>query len=171
MLFHTSCTLQPQTVRLLLASAAIFGFDIWTAKINQAYLQASEPLRGEIFIKHLVPEFELDPYQCLHLLHTLYGLCDAGDLCHTTLDNQHRNEMCIKPFRLDPSLYYLLTNKVLQGISRAYVDDPIRFGKMAFRNTAFREKSIFMNKRFEMADDETLPSGFTGFITDHSKDG
>ena len=47
---HSSTTLQPQSVRLLLALAAIFGFDIWTADIRQSYLQASEPLERDVFI-------------------------------------------------------------------------------------------------------------------------
>lgn len=98
-----------------------------------------------IFINYSAPEFELDPDQCLNLLCPLYGFCDAGDLdlSQTTLDKHHRNEMGMKPFRIDPSLYYLSTNKVLQGMSEADVDDRIRCG-----NTDFGEKSILTKKRF-----------------------
>ena len=38
---HSSTTIQPQSVRLLLALTSMFGFSLWTADIKQAYLQAS----------------------------------------------------------------------------------------------------------------------------------
>ena len=48
---HSTATLQPQSVHMLLAIAAIFGLDIWTADIRQAYLQAPEPISRDLFIK------------------------------------------------------------------------------------------------------------------------
>ena len=90
---HSSQTLQPASNRLLLAMASMFGFHVWTADVRQAYLQSAEPLMREIFIKDPVPKFELDGPQCLQLLRPLYGLCESGDLWHTTLDAHHRNEL------------------------------------------------------------------------------
>lgn len=162
---HSSTTLQPQSVRLLLALAGIFGFDIWTADIRQAYLQASEPLERDVFIGKPVAEFDLSPDQCLNLLRPLYGLCDAGDLWHTTLDKHHRHDLKMKPFRLDPALYYILSNGFLKGLSGSYVDDLIRCG-----NKEFRELSKKTNERFEMAEESKLPSEFTGFVIDRDKD-
>ncbi len=83
---HSASTLQPQSIRLLLALAAMHGFDIWTSDVRQAYLQSAEPLARDIFIEKPVPEFELAPEQCLQLLKPLYGLCESGDLWHKTLD-------------------------------------------------------------------------------------
>ena len=87
---HSLKTLQPSSIRLLLALASIHGFDAWTADVRQAYLQSSEPLLRDVFIKDPVPEFELDPSHCLKLLRPLYRLCESGDLWHATLDNHHR---------------------------------------------------------------------------------
>ena len=41
LMVHSTSTLQPQSVRLLLALAAIFEFDIWTSDVRQAYLQSA----------------------------------------------------------------------------------------------------------------------------------
>jgi len=67
LMVHTTQTLQPSSIRLLLALAAIHGFKVWTSDVRQAYLQSAEPLAREVFIRHTVPEFELKPEQCLQL--------------------------------------------------------------------------------------------------------
>ena len=71
---HTSQTLQPSSVRLLLALAELHGFSTWTSDVTQAYLQSAVPLMRDVFIKDLVPKFELNPNQGLQLRRTLYGL-------------------------------------------------------------------------------------------------
>ena len=66
MMVHTATTLQPQYIRIL-SLANIHDFDIWTSDSRPAYMQSSDPLDREIFIKKPVPEFELDPNECLQL--------------------------------------------------------------------------------------------------------
>lgn len=164
MMVHTTSTLQPQSIRFLLALAAIHGFDIWTSdvyvgwRIRQAYLQSAEPLTRDIFIKKSVPEFELDPSQCLKLLKPLYGLCESGDMWHATLDNHHIQDLEMKPLRSDPALYLLMTNGLLKGISGGYVDDLIRTGDSSFKKLCSMTK-----RKFDMAEDKGLPCTFTGF--------
>ena len=77
---HSSQTLQPASVRLLLALAAIHSFEVWTADVRQAYLQSAEPLLRDIFIKDPVPEFKLDAGHWLQLIKPPYGFCESGDL-------------------------------------------------------------------------------------------
>lgn len=111
---HSASTLQPQSIRLLLSLAAIFDFDIWTSDVRQAYLQSAEPLARDIFIAHPVPEFELEPSQCLKLLKHLYGLCESGDLWHETLDKHHREDLGMNPMRSDPALYTYMKKGILK---------------------------------------------------------
>ena len=166
MMVHSTSTLQPASIRLLLALATVHGFDIWTSDVRQAYLQSAEPLAREVFISKPVPEFELDPSQCLQLLKPLYGLCESGDLWHNTFDRHHKKDLGMKPLRCDPALYVLMKDNVLQGLSGWYVDELIRTG-----NTTFKELARETNRKFEMADDQDLPCVFTGFSLKRSQDG
>ena len=43
LMLRTATTLQPQSVRLLLALSNMHDIDIWTSDVRQAYLQSSEP--------------------------------------------------------------------------------------------------------------------------------
>ena len=65
---HTSQTLQPASVRLMLSFASMFGFEVWTSEVRQAYLQSAEPLSRAIYIHKPSPEFSLDPEECLQQL-------------------------------------------------------------------------------------------------------
>ena len=114
-----------------------------------------------------MPEFDLNPDQCLQLLKPLYGLCESGDIWHETLDKHHRDDMGMKPLRSDPALYYLLSNGILKGLSGGgYVDDLIRAG-----DNDFRDLSKKTNIRFDMGEDESIPCNFTGFALKRDADG
>lgn len=70
------------------------------------------------------------------------------------------------PCKLDPILYYLLENKVLTGLSGAYVDDIIRA-----RNEGFRRHTSRTMERFKMAEELGLPFEFIVFSLMRDKDG
>ena len=162
---HSSQTLQPTSVRLLLAMASMFGFNVWTADVRQAYLQSAEPLMRDIFIKDPVPEFELDASQCLQILRTLCGLCESGDLWHATLDAHHRDDLGMTSISLDSAMYIWVVDGLLKGMSGRYVDDLMRAG-----DDDFKEHARKTAESFEMANDEEPPCDFTGFRLDVSKD-
>ncbi len=58
---HDAATLQPQSVRLLLALAEMHNFDIWTSDVRKAYLQSSEPLSREFFSTKPRPRIRATP--------------------------------------------------------------------------------------------------------------
>lgn len=74
MMFHPTSTLQEQFTSMLLAFSRLLNFDLWTSDVSQAYLQSSERLERDIYIHTPVPEFEMNPSQCLLLLKSLYGI-------------------------------------------------------------------------------------------------
>lgn len=159
MMVHTSQNLQPSSVRLLLSLAEFHGFRTWTSDVTQAYLQSKEQLMRDFFVDHPVPEFELDPDQCLQLLKPFYGLCESGDLWHKTLDGHHKDDMGMSPMRADPAVYVIMRDVLLSGLSGTYVDDMIRAGDEHFENSAED-----ISERFRMAEDSYLVCSFTGFL-------
>ena len=79
-LLHFTKTIQPDIIRLLLALAALFGFDIWTADVTQAYLQSCERLERLLFLRTSAPKFNLGPGELLQVLLPLYRMSDSGEL-------------------------------------------------------------------------------------------
>lgn len=155
---HSLATIQPNSVRLLLTVSRIFGFDVWTGDVKQAYLQSISALDRDVFIKNPTEEFELPDNMALKLLKPLYGLCDSGDLWYETIDNHHKKDLGMISTKLDPALYYLIENDVLIGMIGTYVDDILRCG-----DNNFKQKAQSTHETFEMDKDEFLPTEFTGF--------
>lgn len=151
---------------LLLSFVVIFGFDAWTGDVPQAYLQSSEPLVPDVYIKNPAPGFELDPVHCLYLLKPLYGLWDAGDLWHATIDNHHRQGLGMTLKHIDRVLYYIIKEGIIKRLKTAYVDDLLRAG-----DPDFREISNRTNLRFKMKDDPNFLIGLTGFMLDKNEKG
>ena len=106
------------------ALANIFGFKIWSADVNLAYLQSSEPLERKMYIPNPVPELNLSYNGGLVLPKTLYGLSDSGDLWYISFDNHMKKYLRMKPVITDPVLNIKL-NKLgeLIEIHGSYVHD------------------------------------------------
>ena len=133
MMVPTSQNVQTSSVRIVLSLAAMHRFDVWTADVTQAYLQAALTPGREVFITNAPKKFELNPSECLQLLKKLYGLCELGDLWHKTLHDHHVNDLSMNLLDSDKSLYFSLKGDMLSGLSRTYVDDIIRAGDGDFK--------------------------------------
>ena len=142
----------------------MYEFPIWTADVRQAYLQSFEPLQREIHIAKPAKEFNLPHDKCLKIVKPLYGLCDAGDLWYETLDQHHRKNLKMEPFRIDTALYSSGEGDNLKGLSGCYVDDLLRCGNFEFEKASSKTK-----ERIELAESFRLQSEFTGFLIDEDR--
>ncbi len=125
---HSSKTLQFSSIPFLFSSSSMHELDVWTTDVRQAYLQASEPITRDVFLRNPAPEFELPAEKSLLLIKPLYGLHELGDIWHRTLDKHHRTTLGMVSLQSDPSLYAHTSNARLSGLLSTYVDDILRCG-------------------------------------------
>lgn len=167
-MLHISNTISPSYVRLLLALAGTFSFNVWSDNVRQAYPQDFEPLGRDIYLRDTGAEFDLKSNQCIKILRPLYGLYDAGNLWRNTLHEHHRIHIGMKARKVDPMIYYLIERKILVEVGGTYVDEIIRAGDKRFKEHTTLTKDLF---NFEMAEESHLPFEFTGFSLSRNEGG
>lgn len=161
-LIHNSTTLKHQSVRLILALASVFGFDLWSSDVNQAYLQSAEQLKRDIFIRP--DELMLAPDELLQLILPLYGITESGDYWGETLTDHHINDLKMTQTKQDFSLFFKYAASKLIGLSGAFVDDLVRAGTLQFKDSSQRSTE----SRFDVKPPATNDFTFAGFdITTH----
>jgi Reverse transcriptase (RNA-dependent DNA polymerase) len=131
---HNTTNLKQQSIRIILALASIFGFDLWSSDVNQAYLQSASRLQREIFTRP--DELNLGPNELLQLVLPLYGLTEGGDYWGETLADHHSNDLGMRKTKGEFSMFFKHVASRLVGLSSSYVDDLVRAG-----NLEFKEKS------------------------------
>eukprot|EP00171_Calliarthron_tuberculosum_P004844 IDg4844t1 len=124
------------------------------------------PLMRDVYITNHLSEFELEAHQCLKLLKPLYGLCESGDLWHSTIDEHHRLDLGMEATRSDTALYTLLSNSKLIRLSGGYVGDLLRAD-----TPAFRKPSQLTHEKFDMGADDSPPCAFSSFLLSRDRDG
>jgi hypothetical protein len=90
-LVHSSAVLKQLSVRLLLATAAIMGFEIISSDVTQAYLQSASGLKRKVFVKPNC--IDLKPDELLQIMKPLYGLAESGDYCAQTFIRHHLTDL------------------------------------------------------------------------------
>jgi transposase InsO family protein len=156
-LIHNSTTLKHQSVRLILALASVFGFDLWSSDVNQAYLQSAEKLQRDIFIRP--EELDLGPDELLQLVLPLYGITESGDYWGETLTEHHIKDQQMTQTKQDFSLFFKHVGETLVGLSGAFVDDLIRAGTLHFKENSQETTE----NRFDIKPPITNEFTFAGF--------
>ena len=144
-LIHGAQTLQAHSARLLIALASAQCFDIWPSDIKLVYLRSTEPLNRRVFITNPAAEFELNPNECFELLKPSYGLSDADDLWHMTVDKHLAGEFLLVSTKTDPPLYFSFHCSEFIGIDGLYVDDLLRAGTVEFREISQKTHRCFQS--------------------------
>ncbi len=119
---HDSTTVRQSSVRLLVAIAAIMGFDVWTEDISQAYLQSASELLRELYLKPN-RQLKVPAGYVLKLLRPLYGLADSGDYWHATFAKHLSDDLAMKPVASDISRFFRRTREQVTGLLASYVDE------------------------------------------------
>lgn len=73
MLVHCSINLRHHSIRIIIAVEEIFGYLAWTQDVSQAYLESSEALMSDVFVR-TPKELKLTSDQLLKLLKSVYWL-------------------------------------------------------------------------------------------------
>jgi Reverse transcriptase (RNA-dependent DNA polymerase) len=123
-MMHTATQLSYSFNRLILAVAAVLGFDVWSTDVNQAYLQSACRLKRELFIQP--KELVLGKNEFLLLLLQLYGLAESGDYWGETITDHHLLELQFEQSPINLAMFFKRLGKKLLGILGAYVDDLLR---------------------------------------------
>ena len=134
---HNASTLKQSSIRMLLALAAIIGFNVWSINIKQAYLRSACQLNRDVFIKPNV--LELKQNELLRIVMLLYGLADSGDYWGETLTRHHLDKLRMKQTNGDFSLFFKILGNKLTALSGTYVDGIIRAGDQEYLESSTRQ--------------------------------
>lgn len=119
---HPSPNPRPQTVKILIAVAALFRFGLWSQDVSQAYLQSASKLTREVYIKQrLGIRIRLD--QLPKLLKHLYGLSESGDYRHATMATHLKKDLGMTPLTVYYVCFIKSVHENLSGMIGTYVDD------------------------------------------------
>lgn len=164
-LVHDNSNVRPSSVRMLVGLASIFGFQLFSTDVTQAYLQSVDKLMRDVYVKP-TKEFELAPNQILKLLKPLYGLAESGEYWGKTISEHLRKELGMETLVGDEAVFMKLMRDTLEGMCVTYVDDLIQAGS---RN--FHEKSKVTENSFQCKKREYDNIQFAGSQMDAVKNG
>lgn len=154
-IFHGATTLKQSFIRLLLALASIFGFDMYPNDVTQACIQSAFKVRQNICIKPDI--LILSDDEPLQLIQPIYCLSESGDYYHETLRAHQENDLSITSSTGDHSLFFKLISNRLVGLSASYVDDILRAGTHEFNSFSLSSTC----GRFSTKESEKTPFEFT----------
>ena len=164
-LVHDSTNVRQSSVRIVIALAAIMGFEVWTEYISQAYFQSAGKLLREVYLrpnKHL----QAPVGSILKLLQPLYGLADSGEYwCATFAEHLMRN-LGMQTVASDTFLFFRRARAQLRGLLASYVDETLACGDSLFSQLTERTR-----KRFEVKSQEYGNMRFSGVYIDRSYNG
>jgi Reverse transcriptase (RNA-dependent DNA polymerase) len=167
LLVHNSTTVRQSSTRLIMTLAATFGFRIWSQDVKQAYLQSSDNLMRQVFLRPS-KEFELPPGKLLKLQKPLYGLADSGDYWYNTMSKHIKDDIGMKSTTGDMSFFYKHIGNNLVGLTGTYVDDSLLAGNLEFEKLTKTTMDKFESRDREM--DNTKFAGVNITTTDEGFD-
>ena len=133
---HSIPTLRQSSTKILVSTAAVRGFRIFSHDVKQEYLQSKDKMTRILYLKPKEEDRKLFGINCdevLEILKPLYGVCDAGDYWGITIITHVEEDLLMTPFAGDPSLYMKCGQGNIEGLLGAYVDDCLLAGDERFQ--------------------------------------
>jgi Reverse transcriptase (RNA-dependent DNA polymerase) len=145
-ILHDTATVRHGYIRLLVALETLFEYPVWIIDVDQAYLQAAEPLNRKIYIapKDII---ELKQDELLQVVKLLYGIAESGDYWGETVRSHLINDPALKGCQGDLATFYKTFQGRFMGASATYVDDIFRTGDDAFQNYMLLTGKLFRLKQ------------------------
>lgn len=148
---HSSQTLQPSSIRLMLTLVSLKDFDVWMSQVTQKYLQSKCGLQKPILIKKVIPVFQLDCSLALQLICPLYDLSESRDLFLQTSDEHYGKDLGMKSLHSYLALHLFKKQGRSIGMFGTYIDGILRIGPQQFC-----ESVKATNARFKMCDNKNV---------------
>lgn len=164
-LVQNSKTVSQQAIRLLISIATIFGFEIWSEDMTQAYLQGAVRILRKNYIRGK-PELRLEGNELLEVLRPLYGLADAGDYWHATFLRHLKKHLGMTTTASDLSLHFKRVQSTLHGLIATHVDDTLGVGRKSFQR-----ETTETARRFDAKPREIGSFVFAGVVIETNDDG
>ncbi len=141
---YDSTNVRQSSVQLLIALAAIMGFDVWTEDISQVYRQSASMLLREVYFRPK-KQLQAPAGYTLKLFRPFYGLAESGDYWDATIAEHQRKKLDMRTVAIDMSLLFRWARIQLNGLLAFYVDDTL-----ACRDYSFSQLTEEIRKRFEV---------------------
>lgn len=162
---HDTRTVRPESTRMLIALATIFGMKISLADWRQGYTQSKSPLLRKVFVRP--NELQLNENELVQVLRPVYGLADAGEYWSDTLSNHLREHCKFEQATTDLALWLKTTASKLVALAVTYVDDVL----LAATDDALSEFERISRKRFDISLDTANTLSYLGMRIVTSPDG
>ncbi len=144
LLLHDTRTVRPESIRLIIALATIFGLKLSVADWRQGYVQSKSTLLRKVFIRP--KELELKANELVQVLRPVYGLADAGDYWADTLSQHLHQHLSFTQATTDMALWLRIIGSKLVAMAACYVDDVL----LATTPEALKQFSNISKQRFDV---------------------
>lgn len=162
---HDTRTVRPESIRVLVAIATIFGMRLSIFDWLQSYTQSGSNLLRDVFISP--SELHLTPQQLVQILLPVYGLTESGEYWGDTLSNHLREHCSFKQSTTDLAFWLKSIGSKVVAVATSYVDDVL----LAATPSALKQFAAISKNRFDVKIDTSDSLGYLGMQIVTHQDG
>ncbi len=154
-LFTAATGLRRLSLRILLAIAVSFKFDLCAGDVTKAFAMSKTPLRRNVYMRAPV-EFGLPKGKVLNVIKPLYGMPESPMHSYHTYSNQIIENVGMKATVMDPCLFVGHQAENVQVILGLQVDDTLFVRTAELLRHEEETSEEFPNKGRKSASDSLL---------------